>query len=199
MQLECQMPPFFTSLSVVESCRCECRDLQRHSACRKTQQLYVANLHDPLWNHNVTPAVVESHAPVAQSITLDGRRIGLPACPSQRSSDLNVQHLRGRMTNSTRRFQASQARRAQESSPVRQHWENDGPASAPERGGRNRVAVLLSPRSGAGKCRPPATHGSAPWATIFRPSGSAQLPTEPRRKAAVVIRRLTVSSSERTR
>ena len=66
------------------------------------------------------------------------------------------------------------ARRAQDRSPVRQHWESDGPASAPERGGRTRGAVLLSPRSGAGKRRPPATHGSAPWATIFRPSGSAQ-------------------------
>src|ERR1035438_3064867 len=78
------------------------------------------------------------------------------------------------------------ARRAQESSPVRQHWENDGPASAPERGGRNRAAVLLSPRSGAAKRRPPATHGSAPWATILRPSGSAQLPTKvgPRNAAA---------------
>jgi len=57
---------------------------------------------------------------------------------------------------------------------VREHWESDGPASAPERGGRARAAVLLSPRSGAGKRRPPATHGSAPWATILRPSGSAR-------------------------
>src|ERR1017187_1793746 len=59
------------------------------------------------------------------------------------------------------------ARRAQDSSPVRQHWESDGPASAPERGGRTRGAVLLTPRSGAGKRRPPATHGSAPWAWSF--------------------------------
>jgi hypothetical protein len=71
-------------------------------------------------------------------------------------------------------FSCDPARRAKDSSPVRQHWERDGPASAPERGGRTRAAVLLSPRSGAGKRRPPATHGSAPWATIFRPSGSAR-------------------------
>ena len=57
--------------------------------------------------------------------------------------------------------------------PVRQHWEKDGPASAPGRGGRTLAAVLLTPRSGAGKRRPPATHGCAPWATVFRPSGSA--------------------------
>src|ERR1035438_3611572 len=66
------------------------------------------------------------------------------------------------------------ARRAQDRSPVRQHWESNGPASAPERGGRTWVAVLLPPRSGAGKRRRPATHGSAPWATILRPSGSAR-------------------------
>ena len=83
------------------------------------------------------------------------------------------------------------ARRAQDRSPVRQHWESDGPASAPERGGRTWVAVLLPPRSGAGKRRRPATHGSAPWATILRPSGSAQLPTEvgPRNAAAQAGRR----------
>src|ERR1035438_7778294 len=100
MQLECQSPPFFTSLSVVESCRCGCRDLQRHSACRKIQRPTVGNRHYAPWNHNVTPAVVESHAPVAQSITLGVPEDRPPACPSQRSSDLNVQHLRGRMTNS---------------------------------------------------------------------------------------------------
>jgi len=42
------------------------------------------------------------------------------------------------------------ARRAQDRSPVRQHWGSDGPASAPT-GGRTRADALLSPRSGAGK------------------------------------------------
>src|ERR1019366_5132105 len=47
------------------------------------------------------------------------------------------------------------ARRAQDSSPVRQHWENDGPASAPERGGRTRAAVLYRPVPGlANAARP---------------------------------------------
>src|ERR1035441_2052910 len=73
-----------------------------------------------------------------------------------------------------RRASRRPARRAQDSSLVRQHWEKDGPALAPERGGRTRAAVVLTPRSGAGKRRPPATHGCAPWATVFRPSGSAR-------------------------
>src|ERR1017187_9621794 len=47
------------------------------------------------------------------------------------------------------------ARRAQDSSPVRQHWENDGPASAPERGGRTRAAAFYRPVSGlANAARP---------------------------------------------
>src|ERR1017187_10173069 len=35
-----------------------------------------------------------------------------------------------------RRFSCGPARRAEDSSPVRQHWENDGPASEGGRGGR---------------------------------------------------------------
>src|ERR1035438_2378667 len=49
------------------------------------------------------------------------------------------------------RTRISPARRAKDSSPVRQHWGNDGPALAPARGGRGHAAVLLTPRSGAGK------------------------------------------------
>src|ERR1035438_4796963 len=76
--------------------------------------------------------------------------------------------------SAARRARRRPARRAQDSSPVRQHWENGGPASAPERGGRTPAAVLLTPPSGAGKLIPPATHGGAPWATFLRPSGSAR-------------------------
>src|ERR1035438_5125682 len=68
------------------------------------------------------------------------------------------------------------ARRAKDSSPVRQHWEKDGPAVAPGRGGRTHGAVLLAPHSGACKRRSPATHGGAPWATLFRPPGSPRRP-----------------------
>ena len=41
------------------------------------------------------------------------------------------------------------ARRAKESSPVRQHWENDGPVLSPGTGRKNRAAEFLTPRSGA--------------------------------------------------
>jgi hypothetical protein len=94
--------------------------------------------------------------------------------PSRRAEDSSPV----RRTRPARRAEDSspvrrtrRARRAEDSSPVRQHWEKDGPAAAPERGGRT---DLLTPRSGAGKRRPPATHGSAPWATVFRPSGCAR-------------------------
>ena len=46
------------------------------------------------------------------------------------------------------------ARRATESSPVRQHWENDGPVPSPGTGRKNRAAELLTPRSGAGQLAP---------------------------------------------
>src|ERR1035441_7287768 len=74
------------------------------------------------------------------------------------------------------------ARRAKESSPVRQHWEKDDPASAPERGGRTDEAdPLFRPVPGL-TTRPPATHGGAPWATIYRPSGSRSLSGLPHMK-----------------
>src|ERR1019366_8485159 len=46
-------------------------------------------------------------------------------------------------------------------------------ASAPGRGVRIRAQVHLSPRSGAGQL-PTWTQGCAPWATIFRPTGSVR-------------------------
>src|ERR1035438_8295503 len=76
MHLGCQRPSFFTSLSVVESCRCGCGDLLRRLYCCRTQRTTVGNRHYPSWNQPVAPAVAESYAPVAQSITLDAK------CPS---------------------------------------------------------------------------------------------------------------------
>src|SRR5450759_5121543 len=43
------------------------------------------------------------------------------------------------------------ARRAKDSSPVRQHWEKDGPASAPDEAEEPTRRSLLTPRSGTGK------------------------------------------------
>ena len=43
------------------------------------------------------------------------------------------------------------ARRAKDSSPVRQHWENDGPVPSPGTGRKDRAAELLTPHSGAGQ------------------------------------------------
>jgi len=56
---------------------------------------------------------------------------------------------------------------------VRQHWEKDGPASAPGRSGRTNAAVPSYAPFRGWQTRPPAAHGCAPWATLFRPSGSA--------------------------
>ena len=75
--MECQRQRFFTSVSVVESYRCGCRDLQRRRGRCKIQRRNVAILNDPLWNQYVRVAVVESHATVAQSITF--RRLTLLA------------------------------------------------------------------------------------------------------------------------
>src|ERR1035441_798018 len=43
-----------------------------------------------------------------------------------------------------RRISCDPARRAKDSSPVRRHWERDGPASAPGRGGRTEAAVSFA-------------------------------------------------------
>src|ERR1035441_8453658 len=63
------------------------------------------------------------------------------------------------------------ARRAKDFSPVRQHWESDGPASAPARGVTTDQPVPSYAPFRGWQTRPPATHGWAPWATICRPSG----------------------------
>ena len=51
--------------------------------------------------------------------------------------------LAGASDAAPRRFSRSPARRAKDSSPVRQHWENDGPASAPGPGGTTGQPVPL--------------------------------------------------------
>jgi hypothetical protein len=51
--------------------------------------------------------------------------------------------LAGASDVAPRRFSRSPARRAKDSSPVRQHWENDGPASAPGPGGTTGEPVPL--------------------------------------------------------
>src|SRR5665811_1811076 len=51
--------------------------------------------------------------------------------------------LAGASDVAPRRFSRSPARRAKDSSPVRQHWENDGPASAPGLGGTTGQPVPL--------------------------------------------------------
>src|ERR1035437_444417 len=51
--------------------------------------------------------------------------------------------LAGASDAAPRRFSRSPSRRAKDSSPVRQHWENDGPASAPGPGGTTGQPVPL--------------------------------------------------------
>src|ERR1035441_5846657 len=68
-QRGCQTLLFFAPVSVVESCRCEWGVLRHRLARCKSQQVYAVNPHDPPWNQRVTPGVVESSGPVAQSIT----------------------------------------------------------------------------------------------------------------------------------
>ena len=89
-------------------------------------------------------------------------RTGLPACLSERSSDLNVRHLRGGMTNTARYSFLRAPRRFQASQPVGRkivaQCVSTGRTTLPRQpwngAEETRAAVLLSPRSGAGKRRP---------------------------------------------
>src|ERR1017187_6316140 len=69
MHLECQTMLFLATVSVAESYRYECRDLQLLEGCCKSQRPPVGNCGDASRNHHVTPGVAESYGPVAQSIT----------------------------------------------------------------------------------------------------------------------------------
>src|ERR1035438_573018 len=88
-QLRCQTLLFFAPVSVVESCRCEWGILRHHLMRCKSQQADAVNPNDPPWNQRVTPGVVESHGPVAQSITF---RHHAPL-PDRKSTRLNSSHL----------------------------------------------------------------------------------------------------------
>ena len=120
-------------------------------------------------------------------------RTGLPACLSERSSDLNVRHLRGGMTNTARYSFLRAPRRFQASQPVGRkivaQCVSTGRTTVPRqpRNGAEETGrrSFFRPVPGLANAAPPATHGSALWATILRPSGSAQLPTEAGPRSAV--------------
>src|ERR1035441_3548054 len=64
----------------------------------------------------------------------------LKHAPPMRRSRLKTAKLQSRLSAGVPRM-ARRARRAKDSSPVRQHWGKDDPASAPGRGGRTDAAV----------------------------------------------------------
>jgi hypothetical protein len=69
MHLACQTPLFFASASVVESYRCECRNLHHGRDRRKTLRRYVANRYYHEQNQLVAPGVGNSCATVAEPLT----------------------------------------------------------------------------------------------------------------------------------
>jgi hypothetical protein len=68
-------------------------------------------------------------------------------------------------------FQTTQVRRTQENSPVRQHWEPHVGNVSPGTGRKNPPTRIFRPVPGLTNCQWRPT-GCAPWAGIFRPSGS---------------------------